>query len=92
MWRLEQRLSRKIAFHEHNNYDIVHCHANYIPPHWVEWVWFKGCIKKLSLCAWMIFKRCLKTKEFLLNRNVGSIWFTGMVLGRSRMESGMSLE
>ena len=37
---------------------------------WPSWIWFKGCIKKHSMCAWMFLQRRLKTKEFLLQRNV----------------------
>ena len=33
-------------------------------------MWFKGCIKKLSICTWMGFLGRLKTKSFLISRNV----------------------
>ena len=36
----------------------------------VDLVWFKVCITNHSLCAWMIFKECLETKDFLLRINV----------------------
>lgn len=37
---------------------------------WPSLLWFRGCIKKHSICARMFLKRRLKTKEFLLQRNV----------------------
>lgn len=46
---------------------------------------FKVCITNHSLCAWMIFKWCLETKDFLLRINVscdsccvlcGCVWET----------------
>lgn len=33
-------------------------------------IWFTGCIKKHSICAWMFLRGRLKTKDFLLKRNV----------------------
>lgn len=33
-------------------------------------IWFKGCIKKDSMCAWMFLRGRLKRKDFLLQRNV----------------------
>lgn len=37
---------------------------------WVPLIWFKGCIRKHSICAWMFLRGKLKTKDFLLQRNV----------------------
>jgi len=37
---------------------------------WTSAIWFKGAIKKHSICAWMFFRGRLKTKDFLLQRNV----------------------
>ena len=37
---------------------------------WTSAIWFEGCIKMHSICAWMSFKGRLKTKDFLLQRNV----------------------
>ena len=37
---------------------------------WTSAIWFKVCIKKHFVCAWMLFKGRLKTKDFLLQRNV----------------------
>lgn len=37
---------------------------------WPSMIWFKGCIKKHSICAWMLLRGRLKTKDFLLQRNV----------------------
>ena len=33
-------------------------------------IWFTGCIKKHSICAWMLLRGRLKKKDFLLQRNV----------------------
>lgn len=35
-----------------------------------DYLWLKGCINKLSVSAWMRFLCCLKTKSFLISRNV----------------------
>ena len=35
-----------------------------------DYVWFIGCIKKNSLCSWVVLKKGLNTKDFLLHRNV----------------------
>ena len=51
-------------------YNYVHHLHLYVQPHWVNWIWSKGCIQKFSFCDWMIFKSCLKTKAFLMNRHV----------------------
>lgn len=40
------------------------------PLSWPSLIWFAGCIKKHSICAWMFLRRRLKTKDFLLQRNV----------------------
>ena len=37
---------------------------------WTSTIWFKGCIKNHFICAWMLFKGQLKTKDFLLQRNI----------------------
>lgn len=37
---------------------------------WAPLIWFKGCIRKHSICAWMFLRGKLKTKDFLLQRNV----------------------
>lgn len=37
---------------------------------WTPLIWFKGCIKKHSICAWMFLQGKLKTEDFLLQRNV----------------------
>ena len=37
---------------------------------WTSSIWFKGGIKKHSVCAWMFFQGRLKTKDFLLQRSV----------------------
>ena len=37
---------------------------------WAPLIWFKGFIKKHSICAWMFLRGKLKTKDFLLQRNV----------------------
>lgn len=38
--------------------------------YWPSMIWFTGCIKKHSICAWMLLRERLKTKDFLLQRNV----------------------
>ena len=40
------------------------------PLQWPSFIWFTGCIKKHSICAWMFFLGKLKTKDFLLQNNV----------------------
>lgn len=40
---------------------------------WAPLIWFKGCIKKHSICAWMFLRGTLKTKDFLLQRNVVTV-------------------
>lgn len=37
---------------------------------WGDYVWFKGYIKKISVCAWMGLLGCLKTKSFVISRNI----------------------
>lgn len=35
-----------------------------------DYVWLKGYIKKIFVCAWMGLLGCLKTKSFLISRNI----------------------
>lgn len=51
-----------------SEYDALSGFTNQSPIPWVKFVWFKGCIPKHSLCAWMVFWGCLKTKDFPLQR------------------------
>lgn len=37
---------------------------------WTSAIWFKGCIKKHSVCGQMLLKGRLKTKNFLLQKHV----------------------
>lgn len=54
-------------------YYYAHHHHLYVQPDWVNWIWFKGCIKKFSFCVWMIFKSYLKTKAFLMSGHVDCV-------------------
>lgn len=38
---------------------------------WATLVWFKGMIPKNSTCFWMALMKSLKTKDLLLQRNIG---------------------
>eukprot|EP00268_Persea_americana_P014334 TRINITY_DN16344_c2_g1_i1.p1 TRINITY_DN16344_c2_g1~~TRINITY_DN16344_c2_g1_i1.p1 ORF type:complete len:114 (+),score=8.98 TRINITY_DN16344_c2_g1_i1:420-761(+) len=65
IWTIEEngKFSLKSAYNAIGGFDV-----NHFP--WVDKVWFKGCIRKHSMCAWMIFRGCLKTKNFLAQRGV----------------------
>lgn len=60
IWTIEEngKFSLKSAYNAISGFDV-----NPFP--WVDKIWFKGCICKHSLCAWMIFRGCLETNNFL---------------------------
>lgn len=60
---------------EHGNFTLKSPH-NLVCRKWDQtlqrpsMIWFTGCIKKHSICAWMLLRGRLKKKDFLLQRNV----------------------
>ena len=51
-------------------YSFVANVHNFQEVSWADYVCFKGCIKKHSLCSWIVLKKGLETRDFLMHRNV----------------------
>eukprot|EP00268_Persea_americana_P009536 TRINITY_DN13817_c0_g1_i2.p1 TRINITY_DN13817_c0_g1~~TRINITY_DN13817_c0_g1_i2.p1 ORF type:complete len:147 (-),score=5.86 TRINITY_DN13817_c0_g1_i2:254-694(-) len=65
VWTLEEQGHFSLK----SSYELI-CNVPNQQIQWTSTIWFKGCIKNHLVCAWMLLKGRLKTKDFLLQKNV----------------------
>eukprot|EP00268_Persea_americana_P009535 TRINITY_DN13817_c0_g1_i10.p1 TRINITY_DN13817_c0_g1~~TRINITY_DN13817_c0_g1_i10.p1 ORF type:complete len:113 (-),score=6.98 TRINITY_DN13817_c0_g1_i10:719-1057(-) len=65
VWTLEEQGHFSLK----SSYELI-CNVPNQQIQWTVAIWLKGCIKKHSICAWMLLRGRLKTKDLLLHKNV----------------------